>query len=250
MIRKIQGLIICFLLLVIPLFNVIGNMNNDALAYDGTLQKNDNKTVTVGFESYFLEKQTEQKHYSCPVKYVQRMENLIKKIRLLNTYRDLFSNSTYENIHEKLVENIITELEAIGISPKINMRWRLLELFHYFTKIIFSKQFRTSKLTSQGFDDFLLNINCKLIMFGRLVDVPYEPEDLMGTKVPWYFRYREHLKSGVLITYDGLLKDNSIYGDFLMTGRWFRGFYINIGFSDNYLDFTLGWTAYVMARHL
>jgi len=250
MIQKILGLIICFLLLVVPSFNVIGEMNNDMLAYDGTLKKNDEKTVTVRFGSYFLEKETENKYYSFAIKDVQRMENLIKKIKLLNTYRELFSESTYENINEEIVENILCELETIGIAPKINMRWRLLGLFHHFTKIMMSKQFGTSKLTPPGLDDFLLNINCKLILFGRLVDVTYEPEHLMGYKVPWYFRYREHLKPGALITYDGLLKDARIYGDFLMTGRWFRGFYINIGFPDNYLDLSIGWTAYVLARHL
>ena len=250
MVQKILGLIICFLLLVIPSLSVIGEMDNDMLGYDVAQKKNDEKNVTVRFINYFLEKETEKKYYSLQEKDVQRMENLIKKIMLLNIYGELFSKSIFENINEEIVDSILYELETVGIAPKITIRWRLLELFHHFTKIMISKQFGTSRTTPLELDDFLLNINCKVILFGRLVDVAYEPEDLMGCKVPWYFRYREHLKPGVLTTYDGVLKDSSIYGNFLMTGRWFRGFYINIGFPDNYLDFSIGWTAYVLARHL
>jgi hypothetical protein len=81
------------------------------------------------------------------------------------------------------------------------------------------------------------------------VDVTLETENLMGFNTPWYLRYREHLKPGLLITYDGLLKNDMIFGDFLMTGRWFQGLYINIGFPNNYLDLSIGWTAIVFARN-
>jgi hypothetical protein len=246
---KLGLFIIFFLLVLFPFMIVTGGMDNYGVSHDNPTEKNAAGKVTINYQGYFLEKKTEKYTDSFVIRDVQKIENLINKIRQLNTPRELFSKAINEKINKDIVESIVHELKRGGI-PEITNRWRLLDLFHHFTKHMLPYQFKTSKQTQSFIDDFLFNINCKVILFGRITDVTMEPENLMGFKTPWYLRYREHLKPGTLIVYDGLFKNDMICGDFLMTGRWFRGFYINIGFPNNYLDLSIGWTAYVTARQL
>lgn len=203
--------------------------------------------ITIEYQEYFTKKITRISYINMPQEKIENLRENIEKIEELYGKRIMDESHTDQMINT-LLDTILDDLQTWNIFPMKNRGEKLLLLLQMGKHWNPLRRYLLSKSQCDTSDSFLFNINCRLLLFGRLVEPDLMLENYIGFKLPWYIRYREHFKPGCLITYDGLLKNDMILGDFWITGRWFRGFWINIGFPGNYLDFTIGWTAYIMAR--